>query len=86
MFNIKLWLARPANLIQTIKAYTKYLSDITQQEFGHVPATGTRTQLDNIIKLSIVIIVSTWNKLLWNKIKDLINRNTKPSIFSTYLY
>ena len=38
MFNIKPWLDRPANLIQTIKPYNKYLSNITQQEFGHVPA------------------------------------------------
>ena len=38
IFNIKPWLARPANLIQTIKPHTNYLSNITQREFGHVPA------------------------------------------------
>ena len=38
VFNIKPRLARPANLIQIIKPYNKCPSNISQQEFRHVPA------------------------------------------------
>ena len=38
VFNIKPWLARPANLIQTIKPFNQCHLNITQQELGLVPA------------------------------------------------
>ena len=40
IFNIKPWLARPVNLIQTIKPFNQCHSNTTQRELGHVPAAG----------------------------------------------